>query len=62
MEPHDFDPPGPLSEGDAIDHLWNAAPLHKSALGAIYRLLVESGEWDADEALLAAIARGRVAG
>jgi elongator complex protein 3 len=37
------------------EHLWNAAPLHKSALVAIYRLLVESGEWDADEALLAAI-------
>ncbi|MBI4730979.1 MAG: tRNA uridine(34) 5-carboxymethylaminomethyl modification radical SAM/GNAT enzyme Elp3 [Chloroflexi bacterium] len=37
------------------DHLWNAAPLHKSALVAAYNELVESGEWDADEALLARI-------
>ena len=37
------------------DHLWNDSPLHKSALVAVYRELVESGEWDADEALLTAI-------
>ncbi len=37
------------------DHLWNAAPLHKSALVAAYNELVESGEWDADETLLARI-------
>lgn len=37
------------------DHLWNAAPLHKSALVAAYNELVESGEWDADEAILARI-------
>jgi elongator complex protein 3 len=41
---------------DALrDNLWNEAPLHKSALVAVYRELVESGEWDADESLLAAI-------
>jgi elongator complex protein 3 len=34
---------------------WNAAPLHKSALVAAYNELVESGEWDADETLLARI-------
>jgi elongator complex protein 3 len=37
------------------DHLWNDSPLHKSALVAVYRELVESGEWDVDERLLAAI-------
>jgi elongator complex protein 3 len=36
-------------------HLWNASPLHKSALVAAYYALVESGEWAADEALLARI-------
>lgn len=36
-------------------HLWNAAPLHKSALVAAYNELVERGEWEADEALLARI-------
>ncbi len=25
MDPHDSDPPEPPSEGDAVDHLWNAA-------------------------------------
>lgn len=34
---------------------WNDAPLHKSALVAAYQQLVESGEWDPDETLLAAI-------
>lgn len=34
---------------------WKDAPLHKSALVAAYQQLVESGEWDPDEALLAAI-------
>ncbi|MBE3142360.1 MAG: tRNA uridine(34) 5-carboxymethylaminomethyl modification radical SAM/GNAT enzyme Elp3, partial [Planctomycetes bacterium] len=37
------------------EHSWNNAPLHKSALVAVYQQLVESGEWEADEALLAAI-------
>jgi elongator complex protein 3 len=37
------------------EHAWNDAPLHKSALVAAYQQLVESGEWEADEALLAAI-------
>ena len=36
-------------------NLWNAAPLHKSALVAAYYQMVKSGEWEADEALLAAI-------
>ncbi len=36
-------------------HLWRGAPLHKSALVAAYRQLVGSGEWPADEALLARI-------
>ncbi len=41
---------------DALrDHLYHAAPLHKSALVATYQALVESGEWAADEALLARI-------
>jgi elongator complex protein 3 len=41
---------------DALrDNLWNESPLHKSALVAVYRELVESGEWEADESLLAAI-------
>ncbi len=34
---------------------WNNAPLHKSALVAAYQDLVESGEWEPDETLLAAI-------
>ncbi len=37
------------------ENSWNDAPLHKSALVAAYQQLVESGEWDPDEALLAAI-------
>ena len=37
------------------DNAWNEAPLHKSALVAAYHQLVESGEWEADETLLAAI-------
>jgi elongator complex protein 3 len=37
------------------DNSWNDAPLHKSALVAAYQRLVESGEWDPDETLLAAI-------
>ncbi|MCX6038107.1 MAG: tRNA uridine(34) 5-carboxymethylaminomethyl modification radical SAM/GNAT enzyme Elp3 [Chloroflexi bacterium] len=37
------------------EHSWNNAPLHKSALVAVYQQLVESGEWEPDEALLAAI-------
>lgn len=36
-------------------HLWNAAPLHKSALVAAYNELVGSGAWEADESLLARI-------
>jgi len=37
------------------EHSWNKAPLHKSALVAVYQQMVESGEWEPDEALLAAI-------
>jgi elongator complex protein 3 len=37
------------------EHSWNNAPLHKSALVAVYQELVESGEWEPDETLLAAI-------
>ena len=37
------------------DNAWNEAPLHKSALVAAYHQLVESGKWEADETLLAAI-------
>jgi elongator complex protein 3 len=37
------------------EYSWNGAPLYKSALVAAYQQLVESGEWDPDEALLAAI-------
>lgn len=37
------------------EHAWNNAPLHKSALVAAYRQLVESGEWDADDSLLRTI-------
>jgi elongator complex protein 3 len=37
------------------EHSWNNAPLHKSALVAAYRLLIESGELEPDERLLAAI-------
>lgn len=33
-------------------HLWQGAPLHKSALVAAYRQLVDSGEWPADDSLL----------
>jgi hypothetical protein len=40
MEPHDFDPPGPLSEGDAIDHLWNAAHETLRAM----RLLIDAAD------------------
>ena len=36
-------------------HSWNNAPLHKSALVAAYLQLVEAGEMEPDEALLAAI-------
>ncbi|MEZ0395359.1 MAG: tRNA uridine(34) 5-carboxymethylaminomethyl modification radical SAM/GNAT enzyme Elp3 [Anaerolineales bacterium] len=36
-------------------HLWNGAPLHKSALVAAYHELVRSGAWEADDALLARI-------
>jgi elongator complex protein 3 len=37
------------------EYSWNNAPLHKSALVAAYQDLVESGEWEPDETLLAAI-------
>ncbi|MGZ6346567.1 MAG: elongator complex protein 3 [Anaerolineales bacterium] len=37
------------------EYSWNGAPLYKSALVAAYQQLVESGEWEPDEALLAAI-------
>jgi elongator complex protein 3 len=37
------------------ENSWNDAPLHKSALVAAYQQLLESGEWEPDEALLAAI-------
>lgn len=37
------------------EHAWKGAPLHKSALVAAYQQLVESGEWDPDETLLATI-------
>jgi elongator complex protein 3 len=37
------------------EYSWNDAPLHKSALVAAYQQLIESGEWEPDEALLAAI-------
>ncbi len=37
------------------EHAWKDAPLHKSALVAAYQQLVESGEWEPDETLLAAI-------
>ncbi len=37
------------------ENAWNQAPLHKSALVAAYQELVASGEWEADETLLAAI-------
>jgi elongator complex protein 3 len=37
------------------EHAWNNAPLHKSALVAAYRQLIESGEWEEEQALLAAI-------
>jgi len=36
-------------------YTWKAAPLHKSALVAAYYHLVNSGEWQADDALLARI-------
>jgi elongator complex protein 3 len=34
---------------------YDGAPLHKSALVAAYQEMIESGEWEADEALLARI-------
>jgi len=37
------------------EHSWNNAPLHKSALVAVYQQLVESGQWEPDEVLLASI-------
>jgi elongator complex protein 3 len=37
------------------EYSWNGAPLYKSALVAAYQQLVESGEWEPDETLLAAI-------
>ena len=37
------------------EHSWNNAPLHKSSLVAVYRQLIESGEWEPDETLLALI-------
>jgi elongator complex protein 3 len=37
------------------DNAWNEAPLHKSALVAAYHQLIGSGEWEADENLLAVI-------
>ena len=37
------------------EYSWNDAPLHKSALVAAYQQLVESGEWEPDETLLALI-------
>jgi len=37
------------------EHAWQDAPLHKSALVAAYQQLVESGEWEPDETLLAVI-------
>lgn len=37
------------------EYSWNGAPLYKSALVAAYQQLVESGEWQPDEALLAII-------
>ena len=37
------------------EHAWKDAPLHKSALVAVYQQLVESGEGEPDEKLLAAI-------
>ena len=37
------------------EYSWNGAPLYKSALVAAYQQLVESGEWQPDEALLAVI-------
>jgi elongator complex protein 3 len=49
-----------IRRGKAVEaalraHLWRGAALHKSALVAAYRQLVASGEWEADEALLARI-------
>jgi elongator complex protein 3 len=37
------------------EYSWNDAPLHKSALVAAYQQLVDSGEWEPDETLLALI-------
>jgi elongator complex protein 3 len=37
------------------EYSWNDAPLHKSALVAAYQQLIESGDLEPDEALLAAI-------
>jgi elongator complex protein 3 len=46
---------GKTVEAAMRDNTWNNAPLHKSALVAAYRQLVESGEWEPDEDLLKAI-------
>ena len=46
---------GKAVEAALRDNAWNKAPLHKSALVAAYRQLIESGEWEADEMLLSAI-------
>ncbi len=46
---------GKSVEAALRNHLWNAAPLHKSALVAAYKEMVESGEWEADPALLTRI-------
>jgi elongator complex protein 3 len=44
------------SLGTALrEYSWNDAPLHKSALVAAYQQLVDSGEWEPDETLLALI-------
>jgi len=46
---------GKQLEAALRDNAWNEAPLHKSALVAAYHQLIESGEWEADERLLAVI-------
>ena len=46
---------GKAVEAALRDNTWNEAPLHKSALVAAYHQMVESGEWEADDTLLAAI-------
>ena len=40
MDPHDSDRPEPPSEGDAIDHLWNAAHETLRAM----RLLIDAAD------------------